>query len=85
MLAMLRGFPLRLTIDSFNRRSNIHRALIANPGAEIARDARRIYARDLEVPSGGGVGTARAIGSPAATTRESATPARPEIADRLAS
>lgn len=61
LLAMVKGFPLRLTIDSFNRRSNIHRALIANPGAQIARDAQRIYARNLEVPSGGGVGTARAI------------------------
>ena len=32
-----------------------------NPGSEVVRDAQRVYARNLEVPSGGGVGTARAI------------------------
>jgi CubicO group peptidase (beta-lactamase class C family) len=60
-IRMLLGFPLRLTLDSLNPRSNIHRALIANPGAGVYLDAQRIYARNLEVPSGGGVGTARAI------------------------
>jgi CubicO group peptidase (beta-lactamase class C family) len=58
---MLLGFPLRLTLSAMNRRSNIYRALIANPGAGLPHDERRIYARDLEVPSGGAVGTARAI------------------------
>lgn len=61
ILAMVRGFPIRTTIDSFNPRSDIRRALIVNPGAGIVLDANRIYARNLEVPSGGGVGTARAI------------------------
>jgi CubicO group peptidase (beta-lactamase class C family) len=60
-LAMLLGFPIRLTLDSMNRHSIIYRALITNPGSLIALDAQRIYARNLEVPSGGGVGTARAI------------------------
>jgi CubicO group peptidase (beta-lactamase class C family) len=60
-LQMLFGFPLRLTLDSMNRRSNIDRALITNPGAALPHDEQRIYARNLEVPSGGGVGTARAI------------------------
>jgi CubicO group peptidase (beta-lactamase class C family) len=32
-----------------------------NPGTGIYQDAQRIYARNLEVPSGNGVGTARAI------------------------
>lgn len=59
--AMLLGFPIRLTLASLNRRSNIYRALIANPGAAISLDEQRIYARNFEVPSGGGVGTARAI------------------------
>jgi CubicO group peptidase (beta-lactamase class C family) len=58
---MLLGFPLRLTLDSMNPRSDIYRALIANPGAGIYQDEQRIYARNLEVPSGNGVGTARAI------------------------
>jgi CubicO group peptidase (beta-lactamase class C family) len=60
-IAMLRGFPIRLALASLNRRSNIYRALIINPGAAICLDEKRIYTRDLEVPSGGGVGTARAI------------------------
>jgi CubicO group peptidase (beta-lactamase class C family) len=60
-IAMLVGFPPRLTLDAFNRRSNIYRALITNPGAAVCQDAQRVYARELEVPSGGAVGTARAI------------------------
>ncbi len=60
-VAMLLGFPIRLTLASLNRRSNIYRALIVNPGSEVVHDEQRIYARNLEVPSGGGVGTARAI------------------------
>ncbi len=61
VITRLLEFPLRLTIDSFNPRSNIHRALIANPGAAISLDPARVYARHLEVPSGGGVASARAI------------------------
>jgi CubicO group peptidase (beta-lactamase class C family) len=57
-LEMILGFPIRLTLDSFNRRSIIVRALA---GSELAHDDRHIYARNLEIPSGGGVGTARAI------------------------
>lgn len=60
-LQMLLGFPLRLTLDAMSRRSNIYRALQINPGAAVYLDKQRIYARDLEVPSGGAVGTARAI------------------------
>jgi CubicO group peptidase (beta-lactamase class C family) len=60
-IAMLLGFPIRLTLASLNRRSNIYRALIVNPGSEIVHDERRIYARNFEAPSGGGVGAARAI------------------------
>jgi CubicO group peptidase (beta-lactamase class C family) len=62
MLRMLIGFrPVRLLIEGLNRRSNISRALAANPGTSIYLDEARVYARDLEVPAGGGVGTARAI------------------------
>jgi len=60
-LEMLLHFPFRLTVDSMNRRSPIYRALIINPGASVSLDSERIYARNLEVPSGGGVGTARSI------------------------
>ena len=55
---LMRGFPLRLAIDAMNRRSKISRAL---RGSELPHDPRRVYARNLEIPSGGAVGTARAI------------------------
>lgn len=58
LLDMLRGFPLRLALDAMRRDSNIARSL---RGSELPHDEARVYARDLEVPSGGGVGTARAI------------------------
>ena len=62
LVRMLIGFrPVRLLIDGLNRRSNISRALAVNPGTSIYLDESRVYARNLEVPSGGGVGTARAI------------------------
>jgi CubicO group peptidase (beta-lactamase class C family) len=55
---IFRGFPLRLAIDAMNRRSRISLAL---RGSELPHDESRVYARNLEVPSGGAVGTARAI------------------------
>lgn len=58
---MLFGFPIRLTLTMWNTHSNFYRSLIKNPGAAISVDEQHIYARNLEVPSGGGVGTARAI------------------------
>jgi CubicO group peptidase (beta-lactamase class C family) len=60
-ITMLLDFPIRLTLDAMNHRSNIYRALIVNPGASVYSDKTRMYARNLEVPSGLGVGTARAI------------------------
>jgi CubicO group peptidase (beta-lactamase class C family) len=60
-VALLLGFPLRLTLDAMNPRSNIYRALIVNPGASIYLDEQRVYARSLEVPSGNAVGTARGM------------------------
>jgi CubicO group peptidase (beta-lactamase class C family) len=57
-LEILRGFPFRVALAAFNPRSNITRAL---RGSMFPHDERRVYARDFEVPSGGGVGTARAI------------------------
>jgi CubicO group peptidase (beta-lactamase class C family) len=61
LLAMLSGFPLRLALDTLNHRSNIYRALIVNPGASVYMDPDRIYARNLEAPSGGAVTTARGL------------------------
>ena len=61
VVTRLLEFPFRLTIGAFNPRSNIHRALVANPGSGICLDEPRIYSRNLEVPSGGAVATARGI------------------------
>src|SRR5512140_533708 len=58
LLAILRGFGIRFFLTAFNRNSNIARAL---RGSEFPLDPQRIYARNFEIPSGGGVGTARAI------------------------
>ena len=55
---MLFGFPLAMAFDVWNPRSNIRRALL---GSELAHDNEHIYPRNLEIPAGGGVGTARAI------------------------
>jgi len=61
MMTMLRQFSLRLMLTGMNHRSNIYRALVVNPGFAVTHDDQRVYARNLEVPSGGAVGTARAI------------------------
>ena len=55
---MLFGFPFRMTAAVWNPRSNIRRALL---GSELAHDKQCIYPRNLEIPAGGGVGTARAL------------------------
>jgi CubicO group peptidase (beta-lactamase class C family) len=58
MIEMLRGFGPRFMIEAMNPHSNINRTL---RGSELPHDDARIYARNLEIPSGGAVGTARAI------------------------
>ncbi len=58
LLARLLGFPFRLTLALFNPRAKIIRALA---GSMFSHDPERIYARNFEIPAGGGVGTARAI------------------------
>lgn len=55
---MVFGFPFKMALDVWNPRSNIRRALL---GSELAHDEQCIYPRNLEIPAGGGVGTARAI------------------------
>lgn len=55
------GIPLPVVLASMNRRSILYRSLIANPGTQFYLDPDRVVVRDLEAPSGCGVGTARAI------------------------
>ena len=57
-LATMRSMPISLIFAAMNPRSVFRRALL---GSAISLDEQRIYARNFEVPSGGGVGTARAI------------------------
>ena len=57
-LERLRGFPPRFMLATLNPRAKIRLAL---RGSELPHDPPHVYARNLEVASGGGVGTARAI------------------------
>ena len=54
----MRSSPVRFILAAMNPRSAIRRALV---GTEFCLDEDRIYTRNYEVPSGSGVGTARAI------------------------
>jgi CubicO group peptidase (beta-lactamase class C family) len=56
--AALLGFPVPLALAAMNPRSRLRRALL---GSELPEQGERVYARNLEVPAGGGVGTARAM------------------------
>jgi CubicO group peptidase (beta-lactamase class C family) len=58
LFEMLFGFPFRMAPAVWNSRSKIRRALL---GSELAHDEQHIYPRNLEIPAGGGVGTARAL------------------------
>jgi CubicO group peptidase (beta-lactamase class C family) len=58
MIETLLGLPIRVTIEMMNPRSKIVRALA---GSMLPHDEQHVYLRNFEVPSGGGVGTARAI------------------------
>jgi len=57
----LAGLPLKLMLAAMYPRSVVHRSLVANPGTQFYVDRHRVVARNLEAPSGGGVGTARGI------------------------
>jgi len=60
-LKAMARLPFRLMLASLNPRSPIYRALVVNPGSWLPLDEEHIYARNLEVPSGGGVGSARGM------------------------
>src|SRR5262245_59174483 len=60
-LRRLAGFPFAFTLEAMNKRSNLYRALAINPGTAVYSDPERVVARELEVPSGGVVASARAI------------------------
>lgn len=55
--ASIRAAPLPLMLAVVNPRSRIRRAL----WGELLEDKEHVYPRKVEVPSGGGIGTARAM------------------------
>jgi CubicO group peptidase (beta-lactamase class C family) len=58
MASMIFTMPVRLSLAGMNPRSRLRRALL---GSELTEESDRVYARHLEIPAGGGVGTARAL------------------------
>jgi CubicO group peptidase (beta-lactamase class C family) len=58
---MIFNMPLPLMMASMNQQSPTYQAVFKNPGPWLLLDQVRIYSRNLENPSGGGIGTARAI------------------------
>lgn len=61
MWKMFANFHFPLLVAALWPRSVLFRALMVNPGSHVSMDAERIYARNLEVPSGGGVVSARGL------------------------
>ncbi len=57
----LTSMPPSLTIEAMRPRSVLHRSLVANPGTSFYVDSRHVIVREIEVPSGGAVASARAI------------------------
>ncbi len=58
MVDALFSLPLALTLAAFNPRSRFRRCL---EGSELPEQGGPVYARNLEVPAGGGIGTARSL------------------------
>ncbi len=61
MLKMLFRMPFPMALAVLDRKSELYRALMINPGPSLSIDEGTVYSRNLEVPSGSGVGTARAM------------------------
>jgi len=60
LLMIVKGAP-NFMLPFFAPSTLTHRTFWKNPGITLPFDAEHIYARNLEVPSQGGVGSARAI------------------------
>ncbi|WP_299864525.1 serine hydrolase domain-containing protein [uncultured Hoeflea sp.] len=61
IVSSILGLPPAMIVSVLNPWSHIFRSTMINPGTTISLDSDTVYARDLEVPAGGGVGTARAL------------------------
>jgi len=60
MISVLFTIPFAFAIATMNPRSNIRRCLQGSELPDTEANGR-VYARELEIPAGGGVGTARAL------------------------
>lgn len=61
IVASILGLPCSMIPRILFPWSHVFRSTMVNPGTAVSIDRDRVYARDLEVPAGGGVGTARAL------------------------
>jgi CubicO group peptidase (beta-lactamase class C family) len=61
LLALFQVSSFSFLMASLDRHSPLFRATFVNPGPWLPFDRDHVYTRNLEVPSGGGVGTARSI------------------------
>jgi len=59
-IRFLNRIPVRLALAEMNPHSPLRRSF-RNPRTSVPLDPPHVYARNLEVPAGGGVGTARAL------------------------
>lgn len=57
----LTSMPPRLVLDALWPRSVLHRSLVSNPGTSFYVDRDHVILREVEVPSGGAVASARAL------------------------
>ncbi|MGH9288808.1 MAG: serine hydrolase [Acidimicrobiales bacterium] len=82
----LTSMPLSLTINAMRPRSVLHRSLVANPGTSFYVDPEHVIVREVEVPSGGAVATARAIATAYGAFAAAGGPLgpRPETLEALA-
>lgn len=82
----LTSMPPRFLLDALWPRSVLHRSLVANPGTSFYVDPDHAIVREVEVPSGGGVTSARALAIAYGAFAAPGGPlgVRPETIDALA-
>jgi CubicO group peptidase (beta-lactamase class C family) len=61
ILRSIAGLPPRMVPAVLSPWSHVFRSAMINPGTTVAADRDRIVLREVEVPAGGGVGTARGL------------------------
>ena len=79
------SMPPRLMFEAFWPRSVLHRSLVSNPGTGFYVDPDHVIVREIEVPSGGAVATARALAKAYGAFASAGGPLglRPETIDAL--